>query len=179
MNRFLNLAAVVALGLVFPSLSLAQNTSPSCPAPSKAAMESCQSITHNQLPKPALELLRIMKCDAGSNYDYGAEVHLSADPQDSSYVICCHDAPHGPCGAVLIGKISGVWKDLTPRNGLFGYDMPCAGLVVLEGTHAKWRDLCLPDECASPVVGRCEPPVLQFNGMRYLWPRSTASSRPK
>lgn len=139
-----------------------------CPMPSITMMQSCQATTSEQLPKSALAFLRNLKCDAGSNYDYGAQVHLSADSDAPYYEVCCHDSPHGPCAAVLIGEVAGKWVNLTAQIALLGFETTCDGLMVLDTAHAGIHDLCLPDQCKEPESNRCRPTILQFNGTRYF-----------
>jgi hypothetical protein len=150
-----------------------------CPKPSSATMQSCQSITRGQLPKPALALLHRLKCDAGPNYDYGAEIHLRAGTDLPYYEVCCHDAPHGPCSAVLVGEVAGKWVNLADQVGLLGFDTTCGGIMVLESMHAEIHDLCLPDERSDPNSVRCRPMVLQFDGARYVSVPASSESGPK
>lgn len=150
-----------------------------CPKPSSATMQRCQSITRDQLPKPALALLHRLKCDAGPNYDYGAEIHLRAGSESPYYEVCCHDAPHGPCSAVLVGEVAGKWAALTDQVALLGFDTTCGGLMVLESMHAEVHDLCLPDECSDSNSVRCRPMVLRFDGARYVSIPAPSESSPK
>ena len=150
-----------------------------CPKPSTAAMQSCQSITRDRLPQAALALLSRLKCDAGSNYDYGTIIHLRAGSNSPYYEVCCHDAPHGPCSAVLVGEVAGKWVDLTDQIGLLGFSATCGGLMVLESVHAGIHDLCLPDECLDSRGKFCRPLVLQFDGGRYVSIPPTSTSGPK
>jgi hypothetical protein len=149
-----------------------------CPKPSGASMESCREITADRLPKPALALLSRLKCDAGSNYDYGTKMHLGTDSDSPSYVVCCHDSPHGPCSAVLIGKEDGTWTNLTPHYGLFGFDDTCGGLMILESAHARLHDLCLPTQCSTSIQGRCLPEILEMQKDGYQPASSTPAHRP-
>jgi len=57
---------------------------------------------------------------------------------------CCHEAPHGPCIAVLIGKVGTEWKDLTAKEGLLGFECACTGFVALDGQHGGFHDVCVP-----------------------------------
>jgi hypothetical protein len=149
-----------------------------CPRPSSTAMQTCKSVSRDQLPRPALELLRRLKCDSGDSDDYGTEVHLRADSDSPHYQVCCHEAPHGPCAAVLIGEIAGKWTNLTNQFGLLGFDMTCGGMMVLENTHEGLHDLCLPTQCSTPERARCQPTVLEFNGTRYSSTSETPAGKP-
>lgn len=135
-----------------------------CPKPS-ISMKQCQSSTTNALPTPALALLQELQCEPDPN-------DVTAIPlRDASdlpyYEVCCHYGPHGPCDAVLIGEVKGQWKNLTDHFGLFGFNETCGGLMVLEGTHAGFHDLCLPAQCSKLENRRCQPTTLEFDGNRY------------
>jgi hypothetical protein len=60
--------------------------------------------------------------NTGSNYDFGSAVDLGSDKDGSAYQFCCSESPHGPCGAVVIGRVGGEWKNLTPAEGVPGYN---------------------------------------------------------
>ena len=140
-----------------------------CPKPSKEVQASCRAITYKDLPVGARLLLRRMKCDvrAGSPYDSGSAVDLNGDGSPE-YQFCCHEAPHGPCDAVLIGKVGTKWKDLTAKDGMLGFDGACNLLVVLETEHGGFNDLCLPIQCSQPVNGgSCDPAIWRYDGTRY------------
>jgi len=149
-----------------------------CPKSSKDVQASCRAITYKDLPTGARLLLRRMKCDvrAGSPYDSGSAVDLNNDGMPE-YEFCCHEAPHGPCDAVLIGKVGTKWKDLTAKDGLLGFEGACNLLVVLETQHGGYHDLCLPIQCSQPVRGgNCEPTIWHYDGTRY---RSSDASAGK
>jgi hypothetical protein len=149
-----------------------------CPAASKEVQATCREITYKDLPAGAKVLLRQLKCNAGpgSNYDYGSAVDLNGDGIPE-YLFCCHEAPHGPCDAVLIGRIKGEWKNLTDKDGLSGFEGPCNLFVVLETQHNGFHDICLPNECApSSKTGKCDPKIWRFNGTQYQVADSAASS---
>ena len=139
-----------------------------CPKPTTSTMKACKSVTYADLPKPALALLRHMKCYPGSNYDYGAELHLLSGSSAPYYQVCCHDVPHGPCPAVIIGQVSGKWKEVGNEGGVLGFDEACGGSIILETSHAGLHDLCRPDLCSTPNPKRCDPLILRFNGVRYV-----------
>ena len=138
-----------------------------CPRPSKSTMEACESTTRDQLPRPALALLDRLRCDSESDVIPITEIHLKDESDLPYYQVCCHYGPHGPCGAVLIGEMAGKWTDLTDQFGLLGFDATCGGLMILESTHARLHDLCLPTQCSKLENHRCRPTILQFNGIRY------------
>lgn len=149
-----------------------------CPAASKEVQATCREITHKDLPAGAKALLRRLKCDTGpsSNYDYGSAVDLNGD-SIPEYQYCCHEAPHGPCDAVLIGKIKGEWKNLTDKVGMSGFEGACKLFVVLATQHNGFHDICLPYECApSSKAGKCDPKIWHFNGTRYQVADTGASS---
>ena len=139
-----------------------------CPKPAEEVMASCREIT-DDVPEGATALLKKMGCGAGD----GSAVDLNGD-DSPEYRVCCHEWPHGPCDTVLIGKIDGVWKDLTPGSPSGpGFSDVCAGFFVLEGQHAGFHDVCVPDVCASigSRAGRpCTPMILQFDGTAYREP---------
>lgn len=149
-----------------------------CPAGSKEVQATCGEISYKDLPAGARALLRRLKCDTGpgSNYDYGSAVDLNGDGVPE-YQFCCHEAPHGPCDAVLIGRIKGEWKNLTDKDGMSGFEGPCNLFVVLTTQHNGFHDICLPNECApSSKTGKCDPKILRFNGTQYQVADSAASS---
>ncbi len=153
-----------------------------CPAPAKAVQASCREITYKDLPEGAIALLRKMKCDlpAESSYDYGSAVDLNGDGSPE-YQVCCHEAPHGPCAAVVIGKVATQWKDLTAKEGLLGFEGACNHFVVLLSQRAGFHDVCLPAEC-SPGTGTaskpCVPTVWQYDNGRYRSIKSTPTKSP-
>ena len=149
-----------------------------CPAASKGVQPACREITYKDLPAGARALLRQLKCETGpgSNYDYGSAVDLNGDGIPE-YQFCCHEAPHGPCDAVLIGRIKGEWKNLTGKDGMSGFEGPCNLFVVLTTQHNGFHDICLPYECVpSSKAGKCDPKILHFNGTQYQVADSAASS---
>ena len=140
-----------------------------CPKPNTEALASCRAISYNDLPKGALDLLAKMKCDVGSNYDYGSAVDLNGDGEPE-YQVCCKEASHGPCGAVVIGKIGSTWKNLTANEGVVGYAYACGLFVVLDGRHGGFSDVCLPNQCSmvsSPIGKPCVPTIWHFVDGRY------------
>jgi hypothetical protein len=151
------------------SRTAAQEPASRCPAASKEIQATCREITYKDLPEGARDLLRELKCNTRPEgpYDSGSAVDLNGDGVPE-YEFCCHEAPHGPCGAVLIGKVGTEWKDLTAGNGMLGFEGACNGLVVLETQHNGFHDICLPAEC-SPVStpGTCDPTQWRFDGTRY------------
>jgi len=150
-----------------------------CPKPSTANMESCRRVTLDRLPKLALALLRRLKCDAGLNYSYGTEMRLGTDSDSPYYEVCCQDAPHGPCSAVLIGEVGGRWTSLNRHYyGLYGFATTCGGLMVLESAHARLHDLCLPSQCSTWHQNRCQPEILEMKEDGYEPASSTPASGP-
>jgi hypothetical protein len=130
-----------------------------CPKPSTQALANCRAISYKALPQGALDLLTKMKCDVSSNYDYGSAFDLNGDGEPE-YQVCCHDSPHGPCGARVIGKIGSVWKDLTAKDGVDGYADACG----------RFNDVCLPNQCSmvsSPPAKPCVPTIWHFINGRY------------
>jgi hypothetical protein len=122
-----------------------------------------------------------MKCeDVGSNYDDGSAVDLSGQGTPV-YQVCCSQPSHGPCGAVVIGKIGEEWKDLTAKDGLLGFSGACNGFIVLDSEHNGFHDVCLPDQCSTvtPVKGiECVPTIWQFsNGCYRSVVNTTAKSQ--
>ena len=63
-----------------------------------------------------------MNCDVktGSNYDEGYSLDLNSDGKPE-YAFCCTEAPHGPCGMIIFGKLSGKWKVL--YDHIYGYSV--------------------------------------------------------
>jgi TPR repeat protein len=148
-----------------------------CPRMSEEILASCKEASYKDLPQGALDVLAKLKCEVGSNYDYGSAVDL-AGTGTPAYQICCHDSPHGPCGAVVIGKVGSAWKDLTAKEGLLGFESACGLFFVLQSKHEGFHDVCLPNQCSSaaPANGKaCAPTIWQFSGGRY---RSVASTPP-
>jgi hypothetical protein len=140
-----------------------------CPAPSNEVLATCRAITYKDLPVGAKALLRHLKCDTGpsSSYNYGTAVDLNGDGIPE-YQFCCNEAPHGPCGAILMGRIGGKWTDLTDKGGMLGFEGPCNQFVALATQHRGFHDICLPIECApSSEGGACNPAIWQFDGTRY------------
>jgi Bacterial Ig-like domain (group 2) len=151
-----------------------------CPAPSKEIQATCRGITYEDLPDGARALLHQLRCDTGpsSNYNYGTAVDLNGDGIPE-YQLCCNEAPHGPCGAVLIVRIGGKWTDLTPKNGMLGFEGPCNQFVVLATQHGGFHDVCLRVECApSSKAGTCNPTIWQFDGTRYQVVDTAATLAP-
>jgi hypothetical protein len=142
-----------------------------CPKPSEAIIASCKTVSYKDLPQGARDLLTKMKCEVrtGSNYDYGSAVDLSGKGTPA-YQFCCTESPHGPCGAVVVGKIGVDWKDLTAKVGSLGFDSLCGGIVGLESQHNGFHDVCIPDECSAVASGKgnaCTPTIWQFSDGRY------------
>ncbi len=140
-----------------------------CPKPSAEILASCRETSYKDLPRRAVALLNRMKCDIGTNYDYGSAVDLNGDGI-SEYQVCCHDSPHGPCNSVVIGKVGTEWKDLTAKEGLLGFEGACNLFVVLESQHKGFHDVCLPTQCSVPAPAKdktCSPTIWQFNEGRY------------
>lgn len=144
-----------------------------CPPASKAIQATCREVTYKDLPPGAVALLKKLKCEVSShsNYDYGSAVDLNGDGS-KEYQFCCHESAHGPCSAVLIGKIGNEWRDLTAREGMLGYDGACTLFVVLQAQHNGFQDICLPNEC-SPGTGSgskpCVPSIWRYDNGRYHW----------
>ena len=160
---------------VGPPLTFADELPSRCPTPSKEVKAICRAIAYQDLPTAAKGLLRELKCDVGpeSSYNYGSAVDLTSDGS-AEYQFCCHEAPHGPCGAVLIGKIGSEWRDLTAKEGMLGYEGPCNLLVVLESQHSGFHDVCLPNECAPPYKpGTCNQTIWRYDGTRYRLAETT------
>ena len=152
-----------------------------CPQPNTSALENCKQISRKDLPQGALELLAKMKCGASSNYDYGSAVDLNADG-DPEYQVCCGDAPHGPCSAVVIGKVGSVWKDLTAKEGVAGFTPACGLFLVLEGQHGGYSDVCLPNQCSmvsSPAGKPCVPTIWNWIDGHYQSVKYTPGASPK
>ena len=161
-------AGLLLAGCGLPGMA-ADDPVAACPAPAKEVLASCREITYSDLPEGARALLKKLKCDVrpGSNYNWGSSVDLNGDGSPE-YQFCCHEAPHGPCGAVLIGRVGGQWKDLTAKDGLLGFDGACKLLVVLESRHGEFRDVCLPAQCSPTArAGACTPAIWQYDGTRY------------
>ena len=158
--------------LIFSSMfcsAVAVAQTASCPSPSQKIQASCREISYKDLPHGARLLLRKLQCDVqpGGPYDWASAVDLNNDGSPE-YEVCCHEAPHGPCGAVLIGKVGTEWKDLTAKDGMLGFDGACTLMVVLESQHKEFHDLCLPTECSQPVSGgKCAPAIWRYDGSRY------------
>lgn len=148
-----------------------------CPKPSHEIQAGCRQITYKDLPVGAKALLRKLKCDvrSGSNYDFGSAVDLNGNGSPE-YQFCCHEAPHGPCDAVLISKIGLGWKDLTAKDGLLGFEGACNGFIVLESQQRRFHDLCLPLQCSSPDKSTCAPTIWRYDGNHY---RSTETITAK
>ncbi len=154
-----------------------------CPKPSEAILASCSEIRYRDLPQGARDLLTKMKCEvhAGSNYNYGSAVDLSGTGTQA-YQYCCSESPHGPCGAVVIGKMGGEWKELSAKGGLLGFYGACNGFIVLDSQHNGFHDVCLPVQCSSvtPVTGNaCVPTIWQFGNGRYRSVANTTAKPPQ
>jgi len=161
----------------------ADDTAPTCPAPSKAVQASCKEIAYKDLPEGVRALLQMMKCEvgSGSSYDFGSAVDLNGDGLPE-YLFCCHEAPHGPCGAMLIGKVGTQWKDLTAKEGLLGFDGACNLFVVLESRHNGFHDVCLPSECAPNTDSKsnaCVPAIWHYENGRYRSVSAPPAKLPK
>ncbi len=140
-----------------------------CPKPSIQALAACKETSYKDLPQEALDLLSRMKCDARRNYDYGTAVDLNGDGEPE-YEICCQEQPHGPCGAVVIGKAGSTWTELTAVGGVLGFANGCGLFIVLESRHDGFSDVCLPNQCSSieSAGGKtCRPTIWQFTQGRY------------
>jgi hypothetical protein len=140
-----------------------------CPPPNSQALGECREVTYKDLPTGALDLLKKIGCDVSSNYDYGSAVDLNGDGEPE-YQICCKDSPHGPCGAVIVGKVGSTWRDLTAKQSLVAVVEACGGLIVLQSRHQGWSDVCLPNQCSavsSPTGRPCVPTIWQFDGNQY------------
>ena len=146
-----------------------------CPKPSNEILAACTQMSNEVLPQGVLKLLGKMKCDSN---DALSAVDLT-DEGTPVYEVCCHQPAHGPCAAVLIGKIGQQWKELSPEGGLLGFTGPCGGFVVLDSQHNGFHDVCLPDECSTPLKVKnnvCErPDIWQFSGGRYRSVPNTAT----
>jgi len=167
------------LTVELPNEPTTQELAARCPAPSKEIQASCREIKYEDLPNGAKALLRRLKCDTGpgSPYDYGTAVDLKGDGVPE-YQFCCHEAPHGPCGAVLIGRVGTKWKDLTASEGMLGFEGPCNLFVVLETQHSGFHDICLPVECSPPLkTGTCNPTIWRYDGTRYHAAETTMADR--
>ena len=152
-----------------------------CPKPNTQALSNCKEISYKDLPKGALDLLIKMKCNVSANYDYGSAVDLNGDGKPE-YQVCCNDASHGPCGAVVIGKIGSAWKELSAKEGLPGFDLACGLFVVLDARHNGFSDVCLPDQCSmvsSPDGKPCVPTIWHFDNGRYRSVEYTSVSPPR
>lgn len=137
-----------------------------CPQPSTKILSTCQETSQDSLPPGALHFLAQLKCDDTSAWD-GSEVDLAGEGTPA-YLVCCREAPHGPCGAVLIAKVGGKWSDLTAKEGLLGFTGACNGFIVLESEHNGFHDVCIPDQCSTRVQGtKCIPTIWQFSNGRY------------
>jgi len=138
-----------------------------CPKPSDEILSACTQMSNEVLPQGVLNLMGKMKCD--SNEALSA-VDLTCEGTPV-YEVCCHQPAHGPCAAVLIGKIGQQWKELSPEAGLRGFTGPCGGFVILDSQHNGFHDVCLPDECSTPLKinnNVCERPgIWQFSSGRY------------
>ncbi len=155
-----------------------------CPKPAKAIPASCTEITYANVPDGATALLEQMHCDAspGGSYESGSAFDLNGDGSPE-YQFCCHEAPHGPCGSALIGKVGNEWKDLTAKQGgLLGFAGACDLVLVLESERDGFHDICLPLLCASDT-GRmgipCAPVIWRYDGGRYRRVDSTTPMSPK
>jgi hypothetical protein len=153
-----------------------------CPKPSKVVPASCTEIAYKDLPPGARDLLLKMRCDvrSGGPYDYGSAVDLRGDGS-LEYQFCCHEAAHGPCGSVLIGKIGNEWKDLTAKEGLLGFLGACNLFVVLESQQRGFHDVCLPVQCMPATKSgsaACVPTIWRYDGARYRATDATAAKLP-
>ena len=148
-----------------------------CPKPSVAIQSSCEEISNESLPQGVINLLARMKCDENETL---SAVDLTGNG-DLVYEVCCSRASHGPCGAVLIGRSGKEWKELSPKQGLQGFNGACNGLIVLENQHNGFHDIFLPNTCAPLSGGNAQcvaPDLLQFKDGRYRSASGTAS-KPK
>jgi hypothetical protein len=152
-----------------------------CPEPDIKALTACREVSYKDLPKGALALLKTLRCDVSSNYDYGSAVDLNGDGQPE-YEVCCKDSSHGPCGAVVIGKIGSDWKELTAKEGVAGYTPACGLFVVLASRHSGVDDVCLPNQCStvsSPGGRPCVPTIWNFIEGRYRSVPNTLIAPPR
>jgi len=174
------LANPILVSLCFCSCTLvADDLASRCSRPSKVVQSSCKAIAYKDLPQGARDLLRKMKCDvrSGSPYDYGSAVDLNGDGSPE-YQFCCHEAPHGPCGSVVVGRIGSEWKDLTAKEGLLGFEGACSLFVVLESQQRGFHDVCLPVECSPATKANsaaCTPTIWRYDGTRYRATDATAA----
>uniref|UniRef100_Q01UB4 Sel1 domain protein repeat-containing protein n=1 Tax=Solibacter usitatus (strain Ellin6076) TaxID=234267 RepID=Q01UB4_SOLUE len=138
-----------------------------CPAPAKSILTSCKEVHYDDLPDGLQTVLRRMKCESlpPSNYDYGVAVDLNGDGV-AEYQFCCGESPHGPCPARLFGKIGSTWRDITADH-LHAYGSTCGGIMVLESSHNRFNDICLPSQCSALSRGTCVPALWQFRNGRY------------
>ncbi len=142
-----------------------------CAKPASAILASCRSVSYNDLPGGVVHILKLKKCDVGpgSNYDYGSIVNLGTDGS-SAYDFCCWESAHGPCGALVIAKVGGKWRDTTDSHGLLGFDVACGDFVVLEAQHNGFHDVCIPDQCSTAqlvTANSCRPTIWSFSNNRY------------
>lgn len=168
-------------GMYFDGLGIAKSYEEAarwygCARPSEVALSGCKEIKYADLPAGARALLKNLKCTVGpgENYDYGSAVDLD-DGGVPEYEFCCEPASHGPCSAVLIGKVGSNWKDLTPPNGLSGYGGACTLMVILASKTRGFRDICLPNTCAQSDSKTCTPTVLTFQS-RYEESRTSSDA---
>jgi hypothetical protein len=147
-----------------------------CPNPAENILKGCKEISYADLPQAAADLLSEMKCKTSHNYDFGSALDLNGDGTPE-YQICSADAPHGPCTAVVIGKIGSKWKSLSAGPSL-GYAKACSEFVVLESQHEGFHDICLPSLC-SPTSKNCIPTIWQFKNDHYriIGPNSDVPSK--
>jgi hypothetical protein len=118
----------------------------------------------------------------GSNYDDGSLVELSNNGSPV-YEMCCSEALHGPCGAVVIGKVGKDWIDLTAKEGLMAFSGACNGFMPLEDQRNGFHDVCIPDQCSSVTPASksdtCAATIWQFSNGRYHSVQNLSDNPPR
>jgi hypothetical protein len=150
-----------------------------CPKPSEEINASCRVISYVDLPDEVSDLLNKAGCDVGLGdvYDYGSAVDLSGNGVEA-YQFCCHSHSHGPCGALLVGKVGTEWKALTE---MAGYGGACTDFLILESQHRGFHDICV-GTCASTKAATpnaCSALIIQFNGEKFSEAASTSAKPAK
>jgi hypothetical protein len=148
-----------------------------CSKPAESILRGCKETSYADLPQSALDLLTEMKCSVSHNYDFGSALDLNGDGS-LEYQICCNDARHGPCNAVVIGKIGSEWKYLSAGASL-GFTIPCALFIVLASESEGFHDICQPTICSPLDTKTCVPTMWKFKNGRYriVETKSSAGSR--
>jgi hypothetical protein len=153
-----------------------------CPTPDKAILGQCRAGHYSDLPPQAVAILTQLKCDITD--DANAEVHsVNLDSTGAKdYTVCCHEPSHGPCGAVILGKIAGKWRNLARAVSLFG-SFGCESLMPLETQHNGYHDVCLPSYLSpmTPFVrgGPNYTEVWQFRHGSYREARNPLADSPR